>query len=353
LDIFAAVFADVGSFADKVKVIPLVFHVKTSSIKELFDEPETDTLSSLRDRWGFSDDFIDKFFKPFLEGIYLSPLEQQSSRMFLFVFKMFSDGAATLPEGGMGAIAKQLSDKAMSAGIDIRTQNEVSCISKDNSGFKVKCSGGDVVAKSVIVATDGPTARKLLATVDGLKCLEVEIDQTYRSVGCLYYSFKGKAPVEDPILILNGIGCSRGNENNPVNNVCFPSVVSPTYAPSGTGLCSVTVLERTTSIFEGRDDDLDSSVRKQLATWFPDHKDDILNKWKLERVYKIQNAQPAQMYGPQPANANGGRSCDVFRGMQLPDGLFVCGDHVATASLNGAIESGVNAGKAATKVMQI
>jgi phytoene dehydrogenase-like protein len=351
LDVFAAVFADVGSFVDKVKVLPLVFHVKMSSISELFNEPETDTLSSLRYRWGFSDDIIDKFFKPFLEGIYLSPLEQQSSRMFLFVFKMFSEGAATLPEGGMGVIAKQLFEKAIAAGIDIRTHNVVTSVSKENSLFKVKASKGEILAKSVIVATDGPSARTLLATVDGLESLAVESDQPQRSVGCVYYSFEGKSPVEEPILILNGISSSRGDEENPVNNICFPSVVSHTYTSPGIGICSVTVLENAMSIFEGRDDDLDLSIRGQLSSWFPDHKDEILNKWKFERMYKIQNAQPSQIYGPQPANENGGRPCNSFRGVNLPEGLFVCGDHVATATLNGALESGVNAGNAAAKII--
>ena len=347
MDIFAALVADVGSLVDKIKVLPLVYHVKTSSIEELFMEPETDTLTALRDRWGFSDDMINKFFRPFLEGIYLAPLEEQSSRMFTFVFKMFSDGSATLPEEGMGAISKQLATKATSAGVDIRTNNAVSRICKEKAGFKIKCSGGDIMAKSIIVATDGPAARKLIATIDGMKDLSKEEDQAQRSVGCLYYSFKGKAPVEEPILILNGIGDSRGNEMNPVNNVCFPSVVSQKYCPSDKNLCSVTVLKNAMSVYEGRESDLDLTVRKQLSSWFPDHRDSILNQWKLERVYKIENAQPAQQSGPLPANANGGRPCDTFCNRQLPPGLFVCGDHVATATLNGALESGVNAGNTA------
>lgn len=346
-DIFTALFAPVGSLADKIGVLPLVFHVKSKSVDELFEEPETDTLTALRDRWGFSDDMIDKFFRPFLEGIYLAPLEEQSSRMFLFVFKMFSDGAACLPQGGMGAVAKQLAEKATAAGVHIRTGNAVSRIKRNKNGYLIKSSGGDIQAESVIVATEGPAAKKLLATVDGLEGLGEEEEQAQRSVGCLYYSFVGEAPVEDPILVLNGIGSERGNDKNPVNNVCFPSVVSKSYVPSGSGLCSVTVLNGAMESFDGREGDLDTAVRNQLSTWFPDHKDAILGNWKLEHVYKIPNAQPAQLNGPLPAKENRGRPCDTYRYARLPDGLFVCGDHVATATLNGALESGVNAGKAA------
>jgi predicted NAD/FAD-dependent oxidoreductase len=97
--------------------------------------------------------------------------------------------------------------------------------------------------------------------------------------------------------------------------------------------------------FAGRDGELDVAVRKQLATWFPDHKTAILEQWKLERIYKISNAQPAQYKDPLPANAN--RPSNMYRGKALPEGIFVCGDHVATATLNGALESGVKAGEAA------
>jgi phytoene dehydrogenase-like protein len=102
-----------------VNILPLIFNVRTKSIEKLFEERETDTETALIERWGFSDDIINKFFKPFLEGIYLTPLSKQSSRMFSFVFKMFSEGAATLPEGGIGAVATQLEEKAKKLGVEI------------------------------------------------------------------------------------------------------------------------------------------------------------------------------------------------------------------------------------------
>lgn len=348
-DIVTALLAPVGTLRDKLSVLPLIFHVRTKSIEDLFQEPETDSLTALRDRWGFSNDMIDKFFKPFLEGIYLAPLEEQSSRMFSFVFKMFSEGAASLPEGGMGAVSIQLANKARAAGVDIRTGKAVTSIKRNTEGYLLKSSNGDIQANIVIVATEGLVSKKLLSTVDGLEGLDREPEQTQRSVGCLYYSFEGDAPVKDPILILNGIGDDRGSDVNPANNVCFPSVVTRGYIPAGAGLCSVTVLKTTMESFEGRHGDLDAAVRKQLATWFPEHKNAIIKKWKLERVYKIPNAQPAQLNGPLPANENSGRPCNTYRKAQLPKGLFVCGDHVATATLNGALESGLNAGKAACK----
>ena len=351
--LLAALTADVGTLADKVRVLPVIYNCYRKSVEELFEEPETDTRTALKQRWGFGEDMVQKFFQPFLEGIYLAPLNEQSSRMFSFVFKMFSEGSASLPQGGIGAVSKQLADKATAAGVDIHTSQPVKRIVHKKEHYLIETSNGkNIRSGKVIVATEGPAAKKLLSTLDELKGLSDKPEPVQRFVGCLYYSFKGEEPVQDPILILNGIAADRGSDVSPVNNVCFPSVVNKGYAPEGSGLCSVTVLKEAMDIFEGREkSDLDAAVRQQLGTWFPDFKDDILNQWKLERIYKIPKAQPAQLNGPFPANVNGGRPCDAYLGVKLPKGLFICGDHMATATLNGALESGRNAGKAAAKAL--
>jgi len=83
-DIFKAITSPVGTPMDKMRLLPLFYTVMTKSIEELFEMAmdETDTLSCLTDKYSFSESFISQFFAPFLEGIYLAPLDQQSSRMF-------------------------------------------------------------------------------------------------------------------------------------------------------------------------------------------------------------------------------------------------------------------------------
>lgn len=176
-------------------------------------------------------------------------------------------------------------------------------------------------------------------------------DQPQRSVGCLYYTFQGDAPVTEPILILNGMTATTDdssdeltNQQQPVNNVCFPSVVNGGYAPDRYNLCSVTILNDAMMTYKNRPDELDKAVRRQLGSWFTDQKDDIMKRWKLKKIFYIPKAQPSQYNGPFPASFNGSRSSTNFYGKELPNGLFVCGDHMATATLNGAIESGVKAG---------
>jgi phytoene dehydrogenase-like protein len=275
--------------------------------------------------------------------------------MFNFIFKMFTDGAAALPRGGMQAIAQQLADKATAKGVDIRTSQPVAKLSRlleqDGGGYLIETQDGKtrIQANVVIIATDGVVSQKMISQMDGFEYLEgLATQQPQRSVGCLYYSFAGAEPVQEPILILNGMGKrERGSFENPVNNVCFPSVVNMGYAPNGCGLCSVTVLEPAMSAYEGQEDKLDKAVRKQLATWFPEYEQEVLKTWKLRRIYRIPRAQPGQLGGPYPANVNGGRDCSMYRGRTLPAGLLVCGDHMATATLNGALESGVKAGEEA------
>ena len=72
----------------------------------------------------------------------------------------------------------------------------------------------------------------------------------------------------------------------------------------------------------------------------------------------IDNAQPANYHRVGGfddeivtgcANVHGGRDCSTFRGLMLPDGIFVWGDHMAMSTLNGALESGVNAGDAVAR----
>lgn len=138
----------------------LVRHTKGASVEQLFNDLEGDTLSCLKNQWEFEDDFIKQFFRPFLEGIYLAPLEEQSSRMFHFIWKMFSESVASLPEEGIGAVGKQLVEKAKASGVDICCEEPVGKIRLNREGsFDVDSPDRRkrIKSKSVIVATDGPS----------------------------------------------------------------------------------------------------------------------------------------------------------------------------------------------------
>ena len=232
-----------------------------------------------------------------------------------------------------------MAERVLDLGVEMNMNQVVNKIHKDDKfgGFVIHTFSGNsnddgdtIHAQRIICATEYASAHKLLSTIE---CDDLSIQnnnnferqsQPQRSVGCIYYSFRGDAPIKDKILILN----SRENDG-PINTLCFPSVVNDSYAPEGYNLCSVSITESTVDKYRGRDEDLDKKVREQLAGWFEDFRDDILYSWeKKADIYKIMDAQPNQLGGYLPANVHGGRDCTEFEGMKLPHGLFVCGDHM-------------------------
>ncbi|KAL3805303.1 hypothetical protein HJC23_009010 [Cyclotella cryptica] len=356
-DWWLALSSPVGTWRDKLRLLPLIYTVLTKSIQDLFYMEEMDTLTCLKKKYHFSDEFVSSFLAPFLEGIYLTDLERQSSRMFHFVFKMFTVGSAALPAGGMQAVADQLGDKAAGLGVHIHCGKSAYSIQqkKQDGTFivDVKCEEGisKYHAKSIVIATTQQVATELLSNNILSQSLKKPISPlSQRTVACLYYALPSPAPLMEPILILNGEGAQyRNNKPYPINNICFPSVVQKTYAPQGYELCSVSILEKAMHDYDGDYAALDRDVRRQLAVWFPDCAADVMDEsvWVQKGLYVIPYAQPSHFKEEGCANVHGGRDCNMFCGISLPEGMFVCGDYVATSTLNGALESGVNAGIAA------
>jgi Flavin containing amine oxidoreductase. len=306
------ILSPVGKLMDKVRLLPLFYYVKTTSVEKIFQDEDMDTLSCLKNKYKFSDDIIQEFFEPFLKGIYFSSLDEQSSRMFHFVFKMFVDGAASLPTGGMQAVSNQLMEKAVSVGVEIRLNHGVKNVDHNGAGtYDVMTNHGDCVrSKSVICATDYVAANGILSGIAGLDSLyRMEQQHPQRSIGCMYYTFTGDTPVKDAVLILNG----EGHDSGPCLTVSFLHVVNDSYAPANGGICSVSIPSDYMEQFAGRQEELDKLVRDQLGRWWPDCFHDIQHEWNLEKMYDIKNAQPAQYFGPQPANVHGGEIRHKFR----------------------------------------
>lgn len=105
--LFPTLFASIGNLTDKTKILKLNTLLKKKTVIEIFKTPEKSTFQYLTD-FGFSNAIINDFFKPFFSGIFLEPNLDTSSRMFEFVYKMFGDGFAMLPKGGIQEIPNQL-----------------------------------------------------------------------------------------------------------------------------------------------------------------------------------------------------------------------------------------------------
>ena len=298
--------ADVGSMVDKGRVGFLQLEAARRTIDQCFQGPDVSTADYLRGR-GFSSTMIERFFRPFFGGVFLDADLATSSRMFEFVFTMLAEGANAIPATGMGAISNQLAE-TLSTGT-IRLGQRVAAVAP---GRVTLLDQGTLEAAAVVVATDGPHAAKLLPN-SGWQ------EPGSQPVSCLYFS-ADTPPFTERAIMLNGLGPQDG----PINNLCVPSNISADLAPAGKHLVSVSVLGSHDSSTEG---DLQAKVREQMNRWFGD----AVANWKHLRTYNIAHALPTQTPGvlSQPE-----------RPVALGEGLYVCGDHRDTASIQGALRSG-------------
>ena len=99
-----------GSLADKVRLVLAVVALKLCSLDSIFAQDDVPLSVHLRERLRLSEEITGAFFTPFLRGIFLAPLQEQSTILFQFVLKMFLEGSACLPgaPGGIGAVPAML-----------------------------------------------------------------------------------------------------------------------------------------------------------------------------------------------------------------------------------------------------
>jgi phytoene dehydrogenase-like protein len=288
----------VGSLLDKYRVYSLRRDVISRTPEQIFLREDLSARQVLRAR-RFSRGFIHSFFQPLHCGVSLDPALGSSARMFEFVFKMLAEGDAAVPERGMGAIPAQLA-----AGLppdSIRFDCRVSALEGTTAVLE---SGDRLKAGMVVVATEGPEASRLLGGDRSVPS---------RGVCCLYFSAK-EPPTEEPILVLNG------GSKGPVNHLAVMNLLHPGYAPEGEFLVSVTVPGSQT-----RDDQtLVSMVRGQLKRWYGL----VALEWRLVGLYRINHAQPVVFPMEWSQETRAGQ------------GIYVCGDHRSTPSIQGAMLSG-------------
>jgi phytoene dehydrogenase-like protein len=307
IDGIMGLFSPIGSVSDKLKVRKLRQQVLTGSLQDLYNRPETTTLQALRNL-GFSENMIDCFFKPFIGGVFFDPNLGVSSRMFEFGFRMFSMGDTALPSIGMGAIPEQIATRLPEG--TVRTEARVESIQEDGVTLK---SGEKIKAQAVVLATEGPEAARLLGDKE---------KSGSRSVTCLYFE-TNEPPLSEPLLVLNGEG------KGPINSLCCPSSVAPSYAPKGKFLVSVTIIGNP----DREDKQLESTIRAQLTEWFGPG----VRGWRYLRTYRIPHALPMQI-APISDPTSGSH--------RIRPGLFVCGEYHRAASIQWAMVSGRQAGEA-------
>jgi phytoene dehydrogenase-like protein len=300
IDGLRGAFNPIGSLTDKLRV----GWSRLGGFDFSRHDPGLTTLEALRAD-GFSESMIERFFRPFLGGVFLENQLDTSVRKLEFVMRNFARGDTAIPALGMAEIPRQLA-ASLPAGT-IRLNTRVEAI--DKNGVHLDC-GQFLSAKAVVIATEAGGAEHLLGRSDP--------PEDSNGVACLYFTAPN-APLNEPILLLNGEG------SGPVNNLTVLSAVSPDYAPPGRHLISISVVDPKAAAAP----DLEERVRRQLVDWFGAGTE----AWKLLRIDRIPHAVPSQRVAPEkPA--------------RLRKGLYQCGDHCGIASIDTALHSGTAAAEA-------
>ena len=283
----------IGSLLDKVRVG--MMRTGLRSTKSMPDDFSTlDALGKL----GFGPSMIDRFWKPFMRGVFLENELSTTVRKFEETFRLFARGDTVLPRLGIGELPNQLAGKLPQESLALGTE-----ITKVKAGEIESFDGKRFEGKAVVLATDIDPANRLLGIEDKLG--------QWNAVDCLYFSLPAdQLPTSEPILHLDGTG------EGPVNNLTFVSTLCD-CAPSGRALASTSVIGRQ----ETEREELAQEVLGQLETWFGEG-----IEWKFVKGYRIRQAVPACPVATAPD--------------PVVNGVHRCGDYFGLPSIDAAMRSG-------------
>lgn len=304
------------SFSDKLRTLALRRDLAGRPFDSLFSRSDRSIRAYLRE-WGFSERYLSNFIAPFYGGITLDRSLSTSKRVFEYTFKALSDGKTALPADGMGAIARQLADRAEAAGAEIVTGEAVTELSQKRRHALVVTDDDRRAVDAVVVATQPTVAARLTGTD------EIPTD----GIGCVtqYYRLDGPPLDTGKRLLLNA------GDTNP-NTIVPLSEVAPTYASGDSQLLNATFLGE--DIFETPSEQLAASTRETLASWYPERSFDSVEPLATDRIPFAQFAQPPGIHDSLPDVRDGGRR------------TYLAGEYTEWSSIQGAIKSGRTAANA-------
>ena len=302
--IMSTAFTKTIGMQDKIKLLKL----RNSLIgrkKIYFQQKDDKRILETFEELGFTSKAINSFFKPLVGGIQLDPSLSGSTRLCFLVLKMLFIGDAAIPSRGMGAISEQLSKQINESSIRL-----TSPVDKVEGKKVILESGESFLPSNLIIATEGPATAKLLGQESPLS----------RSVSCIYFSAP-QAPSSSKAILLNG------EKNGPALNVAIMSNISPSYSKNGKALIAVAIPNTI------KPDSMEN-VLIQMRKWFGDSVD----SWEHIKTYSIEHGQPDLRPG------------DPFRkSIKNSEGVYICGDHRDTPSIQGALVSGRRAAEICLK----
>tara|TARA_B100000795_G_scaffold2263_1_gene1562 strand:- start:2668 stop:3951 length:1284 start_codon:yes stop_codon:yes gene_type:complete len=307
--LFPTLLSSIGSLADKVNILKLNARLKKKKIPAIFKTEEKTTLQYLKD-FGFSNEIITDFFKPFFSGIFLEPNLETSSRMFEFVYKMFGEGLAVIPKNGIQAIPNQLKNKLRQTEIKLNT-----AVKQVKNNLIILEDGEEIKSDFTIVATEAS------ALISNLKNQETQ----WKSCDTLYFECEKRA-INKPLIGL------ISDENALINNIFYPTSVA-TNALGNKEILSVTIVKK----HDLNEAELIAKTTADLNTFCG------ISDLRFLKRYQIKKALP------QLSNIQYELSSTET---QLNSSLFLAGDQLLNASLNAAMIAGERAAMGVIKTLE-
>ncbi len=308
-DALPSIITPVVSLQDKLLMWQLTAELNRRPLSSMWDEPDQSIFRFLSRR-GFSQSAIELFFRPFIGGITLDESLGSSAAVFKFVWSMLSKGLATSPVGGMQSIPNAMSDVLIQKGVDIRLETMVRDIQPSHRGWHVVTSTDTTASDCVVVATDVWSLPKLLPST-AAPC--------YRSQRTLWLAIDRTIDV-GPSLILNP------DRQSPLMTIAPMHAVDAERAPVGKSLFAVTI--RSDRFSESTDALMEyfGNAMQRHKILGPNDQITCIADQLIEKAQFVQNPQHFR------------KRTDIHN---VPDGIYICGEHLRTSSINGAIESGV------------
>ncbi|MEV0095352.1 NAD(P)/FAD-dependent oxidoreductase [Streptomyces sp. NPDC050738] len=284
---------------DRARLGAALGRLATTPVQRLLARPEQPALTALRER-GLPPRTIDGFLRPLLSALLCDPALTTSSRCADLALRGYAQGRLCIPAGGASVLPERLA-AALPAGT-VRTGARVKSVAISSVTTE---DHGELGCRALLLATGARAAAELMP---GLRV------PAFHPVTVLHHTAP-EPPLTDPALILDA------ERTSPVSHTAVISAVDPSRAPDGRTLISTTVLGTPPCELTG----LDRIVRARLATLYGTPTDD----WELLAVHHDPEAVPA-MNPPH----------DLRRPVRLLAGLYVCGDHRDTSTVQGALHSG-------------
>jgi len=207
--IFETLFSPIGTVKDKLLILKLRAFVMTQSETELLSRSQGTSLTFLKN-YGFSEQMIENFWRPFFSGIFLEDQLQTDANFLHFLFKMFSLSPVAVPALGISELPKQMAKKLQKT--EIRLNQKVMTI----TDHAITLQSGEK-HEGRVIDTRPRDVKK------------------WGCVTTLYYAAP-ESPINGALLYLN-------QNKKLINHVAVMSEVSKDYALKGDALISVNVLK--------------------------------------------------------------------------------------------------------------